>query len=371
MNPDPGRQRFRVGSPAAMIAVIPHAFGFTPESSLVVIGADPATGRMRPVMRYDLPDPPDREAAAAISKHAVAVLTGQRVPVTVVIGYGPGRLVTPLADLIAADFPAAGIRVHDLLRVEEGRYWSYLCQNPACCPPEGVPLATVAATSPALAAWLGTLPRPAASRAARAASLAPVTGPDAETARVATRDAERDARAPSQTHGVKAVINAIGMYRRGGSLGAGQLARLAVALASLRVRDDAWARMDPAHREAHRRLWTDVVRHAQPGYVAAPACLLAVAAWQSGDGTLANLALDRATADDPGSSMARLLRDAIVAGLPPSAATPPVTPEQVAASYAARDCGRAPAASSPRPPASPQPEPGSEQRAGPEAGAGL
>ena len=28
---------------------------------------------------------------------------------------------------------------------------------------------------------------------------------------------------------------------------------------------------------AHRRLWTDVVRRAQPGYVAAPASLLALA----------------------------------------------------------------------------------------------
>lgn len=35
--------------------------------------------------------------------------------------------------------------------------------------------------------------------------------------------------------------------------------------------------MNPAHRDAHRRLRVDVVRHAQPSYVAAPACLLAVA----------------------------------------------------------------------------------------------
>ena len=92
--------------------------------------------------------------------------------------------------------------------------------------------------------------------------------------------------------------------------------------------------MDPAHHGAHRRLWTDVVRRAQPGYVAAPACLLAVTAWQGGDGALANIALDRALADTPGYSMALLLRDVLDAGAPPSAATPPMTPEQVAASYA-------------------------------------
>ena len=74
--------------------------------------------------------------------------------------------------------------------------------------------------------------------------------------------------------------------------------------------------MDPQHRDAHRRLWTDLVRRAQPGYVAAPACLLAFTAWQGGDGALANIALDRALADDPDYSMALLLRDVLDAGHP-------------------------------------------------------
>ena len=57
--------------------------------------------------------------------------------------------------------------------------------------------------------------------------------------------------------------------------------------------------MDPAHARAHQRLWTDLTRHAQPGYIAAPASLLAFTAWQNGNGALANLALDRALADTP------------------------------------------------------------------------
>jgi hypothetical protein len=98
--------------------------------------------------------------------------------------------------------------------------------------------------------------------------------------------------------------------------------------------------MDSAHRDAHRRLWTDLVRRAQPGYVAAPASLLAFTAWQGGDGALANIAIDRALADAPGYSMALLLQEALDAGMPPSAATLPMTPEQVADSYAARDATR-------------------------------
>ena len=114
---------------------------------------------------------------------------------------------------------------------------------------------------------------------------------------------------------------------------------LALVLTSVRVRDDAWARMDPDHRDAHRRLWTDVVRRARPGYVAAPASLLAFTAWQCGDGTLANIALERALDDIPDYSMALLIHDALDAGAPPSMATPPMTPDEVAASYADRGSG--------------------------------
>jgi hypothetical protein len=124
-------------------------------------------------------------------------------------------------------------------------------------------------------------------------------------------------------------------YRSGGRFATDyQVAWITVALRDLRVRDDAWARMDPAHADAHQRLWTDVTRRAQPGYVAAPASLLAFVAWQSGDGALANVALDRALADEPGYSMAQLLRQVITAGTPPSLARLPMTPEEVAASYA-------------------------------------
>jgi hypothetical protein len=126
----------------------------------------------------------------------------------------------------------------------------------------------------------------------------------------------------------------IAAYRGGGRFTSDyQVAWLTVALQDLRVRDDAWARMDPDHKEAHLRMWLDVTQRAQPKYVAAPAALLAFVAWQSGDGALANVALDRALDDDPGYSMAQLLRQVISAGAPPSMATLPMTPEEVAASY--------------------------------------
>ena len=133
------------------------------------------------------------------------------------------------------------------------------------------------------------------------------------------------------------IADAIGRYRAGDTIGPESAAWLTVALRELRVRDDAWARMLPEHNAAHARLWTDLTRLAQPGYAAAPASLLAFVAWQAGDGALANVALDRALADNGRYSMARLLRRALDSGAPPSVARLPMSPEQVAASYDAQE----------------------------------
>jgi hypothetical protein len=190
-----------------------------------------------------------------------------------------------------------------------------------------------------------------ADRTEVAAQVAPLAGADADSMRQATRRAERHAgqllgkvrksarlgaaRQMIAAAGLNAVGAMIATYRGGGRYATDyQLAWITVALRDLRVRDDAWARMDPAYLDAHRRLWIDVTRRAQPGYVAAPASLLAFVAWQAGDGALANVALDRALADDTRYSMALLLRQVITAGAPPSLARLPMTPEEVAASYA-------------------------------------
>ena len=104
---------------------------------------------------------------------------------------------------------------------------------------------------------------------------------------------------------------------------------------------------DPEHQGAHLRLWTDLTRLARPGFVAAPASLLAFVAWQAGDGALANVALDRALADNARYSMALLLREALDSGAPPSMARLPMTPEEVAAAYDAADAAEDAAAAVP------------------------
>jgi Domain of unknown function (DUF4192) len=290
--PAPHRhQSVSIDSPAAMLAVIPHLLGFTPESSLVIAGGRGPRQRIEATLRFDLPDPPDQATAKAIAGHTISVLAPQEFTTVVVIGYGPGELVAPPTRTLRRAIARTGLEVRDVLRVQDGRYWSYLCKNPACCPPEGVPFD--ATTHPAARVMAAATGRALlASREELAASIVPIGGPVAETMRQETGRAERIAarlladapRAgstgrPVVNRGLGAVQAAIGIYRDGGSITeASQFAWLALALASLQVRDDAWARMDPGHREDHLRLWIDVTRHAQPGYVAGPASLLAFTA---------------------------------------------------------------------------------------------
>jgi hypothetical protein len=316
-----------------------------PESSIVLLGTEQPEGTVKVTLRYDLPDPPDPRLAADIAEHALAVLGVEDLSAAIAIGYGPDALVRPLAvafeDAIATSEPG----LIDFLRVEGDRYWSYTCTDERCCPAAGTRF------DPAeIPAALGEEVPVLASRAQVAASIAPVTGGAAESMQQATKRMEKHvnqvitrvlqsaplgaARNMIAAEGLAAVSDIIGIYREGGHCADDdQVAWLTVALKDLRVRDDAWARMDPACRDAHRRLWTDVVRRAQPGHVAAPASLLAFTAWQCGDGAFANLALDRALADDPGYSMAVLLRQVISAGAPPSMARLSMTPEEVAACY--------------------------------------
>ena len=122
----PGMTRVRLSSPADVLAAVPHLLGFHPARSLVVIGAGGPRGRIRLGFRYDLPDPPDAGAARRIADHAVAVLAGRRATTVIAVGYGRGSLVTPVIDAFAAAARRGGLAPRELLRAEDGRYWSYL-----------------------------------------------------------------------------------------------------------------------------------------------------------------------------------------------------------------------------------------------------
>jgi Domain of unknown function (DUF4192) len=343
--PDP----VRIESTASLLAIIPYVLGFEPANSMVVIATQPCTGQIMLTLRYDLPDPTDPRNAADITTHAIEILTAQHARSAFAVGYGPGPLVTPLAATLLAAAPPAGLEMREILRVQGKRYWSCLQSGQDGRQSEGTLFDTASHLAPTRLTAGDT--RVLAGREELAASVAALGGKAGESMDRATRRAEQHAarlirqaaesgqkapaRRPVADAGLDAVATAITRYRQTGRPVTDQEAAwLTIALRDLRVRDDAWARMDPAHQAAHLRLWTDLTRRARPGYVPASASLLAFVAWQSGNGALANVALDRALADDPHYSMATLLRQVINSGAPPSMARLPMTPEQVAASYA-------------------------------------
>jgi hypothetical protein len=340
------RCRVRVGSADGLLAIVPFLLGFHPSDSLVVLGIGGPHERVRLAFRYDLPDPPEDEIAGDIAEHAASVLDRQDLTTAVAIGYGPGRTVTPVVDKLLPVLDDAGIKVHDALRVHDGRYWSYQCGNLGCCPADGVPFDPSEHPAAVALAAAGLPARQ--DRAALASQLdaaADATEPMHDAMRRAQdrlaalvaeglRDGVGDPLQPAADAGRRSVRLAIAACRRGKDLSDDDVAWLGLAITDVRVRDDAWARMDPEFAVAHQRMWTDLVRRLPADLAAAPAALLAFTAWQAGNGALASIAIERALGADPGYSMALLIADALYAGLPPSAARLPMTPKQVAASYA-------------------------------------
>lgn len=342
------RSRVRITSPTGIIQVVPYLLGFQPGRDMIIIGTWPPRSAARITMRYPLPYKADAKEAAASARHAILILSAQQYPTAVVVGYGLDEAVRPFVDRLRDEAEAYEIGLTEILRVDaqNQRYWSYLCTNPECCPPEGRPYDPSA--DPALTKLFAEAAPVLASREVLAATIAPCGGEDALSMTRATRKAERRAaRLLSKTPrpgassgkrtlavaGIEAVQKAIEQYRQGETLTHDEAAWLMVVLRDQWVRDDAWSRMDPEHRKAHLRLWTELTRLALRRYLPAPASLLAFVAWQGGNGALANIALDRAQAVDPNYSMARLLRDALDAGMRPEHAELPMTPGEVAEWY--------------------------------------
>ncbi len=318
----------RLRSPADVVSAIPYLVGFHPSESVVVLAAGGRDGAY--AVRLDL------TAQDVLVEHVAGLVARRDPPDVILAGYGPGERVTPVVERVRDRLGGHGVRLRDALRVEDGRFWSYLCSDPECCPPEGtyvdVGKSTIAAE--ATAGGLVALP----DRRELERVVEPVHGTEM---RAATDRAEHrfagwarqgvDA-VPGRLvdEGLPLVRHLIDRAREGsGPPTDDEVAWLGVLLISLRVRDEAWVRMDDADLDAHVRLWQDVLRRVAEPYAAAPACLLAFAAWRAGEGALANVALDRALLIDPCYSMARLLHELFISGLPPWSVPLNITPDEL------------------------------------------
>ena len=87
------------------------------------------------------------------------------------------------------------------------------------------------------------------------------------------------------------------------------------------MRDAVWAALAPADDGAAARadaaFWVEVVRRSPLRWRVAPAAMLALAAWGSGQGALAWCAVDVARACEPGYVLTELVAELLERAVPP------------------------------------------------------
>lgn len=327
----------RLRTPADLLAAVPYMLGFHPADSVVVLGL------RREALVFELRgDLPGGGQVDDFADYYARLVHRQQVDAALLVGYGSGDAVTPAVTATAAALSRRGIAVPEMLRAYQGRYWSYTCTSPTCCPPEGTPYDVSSSPIAAQATVFGCEALP--SRAELERRLAPVTGAARTAMQAATRRAvaklTRLASLPGLLvwdateqecsegslpgdparlvmAGRAAVDAAVVRHRAGGRLDDDELAWLSVVLGHEPVRDHAWSSVR-GDLGVHVCLWADVLRRAEPELAAPPATLLGLAAWCAGEGAIASIALARALHADRTYVLAQLLDHALRHGLSPA-----------------------------------------------------
>jgi Domain of unknown function (DUF4192) len=340
------------GGPPDVIAYAFYRMGFRPRESLILVGLQGPGRLIGLVIRVDLP--PRRQLRPALVRQLdVLRRAGEDSVVVLVVSDAqpdgdqtepialPHRgLVRDLLDL-AAD---RGWWVQDVIAVSRSRWRSYLCVDPACCPPDGHPLEMVmdsaaAASMVCLGRVLATdenalvadveatvaEPQPVGdgSRAVQAASPA-----DPAQLLRRWRLLLQRASAPDALPDVSWLVPALqDRWLRDAVLltmvpDCGTAPEELLAGADDAVLDGMFDRCpDPELLERGRRVLSAVARSAPSGERVDALALLAWMSWWSGDGARGRLLSTRALADGPGHRLARLVDGLLRLGVPPTWAT--------------------------------------------------
>ncbi len=323
-------ERLTLSSPDALLAAVPHLLGFPPRDSVVLVGleVDP-TGResIRLTQRFDLPPADLRgEDVRALAQAATApmVASGSSTVIVTVFGDGePGATgltaTTELVDRLVEALDDEGVWIKDALYTDGVSRWSYGCENPSCCPREGMPISDELRTMIA-AEFTGV---GAAMSPSRQAVIDEVAG---DPARISQLEPLLDgASAPNgeletwRDESIDQILDT----RQVAAPSDEQTARILAGLRDVRVRDTVLWELahDTSGQDAVISAMTTALRGAPTGHVAPVATCLAIQHWTRGDGVRANACLDRAIEDDPDYSLAGMVSTAVGRGLPPSSWT--------------------------------------------------
>lgn len=308
----------RARTPADLLAVVPCLLGFHPEDSVVLL----STGSGRQVhARIDLPGD-ELQMADLVQSLLVAVRRARVRQVALVVYTDDHFLALDTVDCLAGAFAgAAGVDVVVSLRADGERWYSLDGCGAACCPVQGTPYDVSAHEFTAQSVLDGQVTY--RSRQELADSL---VGNDPDETEQVEQAADLVAPGETRQHLVTEGLWVRSRVRRfvetGEPLDVDEAGRMLVALRSVEVRDVAWAEMSRADARTHLELWRDLVRRTPLHLAAAPAALLAFAAWLAGDGALAWCAVERCQEAEPDYSLAALLTQALTAAVDPATWTP-------------------------------------------------
>ena len=307
--------RLTARRPADLLAAVPFLLGFHPEESLVALFLQ--SGRVLLTARYDLGEPTDLDLGDLVEQHRPSGLL--LVAYCADVARGRAALwaqAAALGSLVGA-VPGEPVDLVDLLLVDGRHWWSLAC-SAGCCPAEGTPYAPAEHPLSAEAVWAGLVARPD-----RASVVATVAGPDpADWAALRDRARPLEARLRGadrvrrQDALGRAVVDAL--PRLGAGLDDAACLELALLVRETLVRDVACALVTREDARRHLALWLEVVRRTPPELAPAPLCLVGVAAWAGGNGTLLNACCERLAELDPGYAMGQLLADVSRRALPPA-----------------------------------------------------
>ncbi|MFD9933332.1 DUF4192 family protein [Streptomyces massasporeus] len=345
-------------TPAELADALPYLLGYRPEDSIVLVALHDRDGRGRFGGRARLGIPANADdwpSAARQLSHGLVTGSERRGarPESMVAflcqepekgqtGRQVMERLRPLAQKLRVECGSLDVVVVEALCISEGRYWSYCCDNAACCSPEGAPMGLPGTSVLAAAATYagiqvrGTLRElrarllPWESAAALeqeaaldAASMALVPKILDDTGRVAVADetlelAGRILDRLSEAQPASGML--LADLRDDELIGHDEAARLILGLQDRATRDRAAEWMEGDEAGHALRLWRTLARRCVGPYgehAAAPLTLAGWVAWSTGDELEAREALAMALGADPDYLFARLLHQACNEGLDP------------------------------------------------------
>lgn len=356
---DGERPQISLRSPAELADALPYLLGFQPDDSIVVVALHGERGRFGGRLRIGIPADP--EEWPAVADQLAACLKGNSVtrgaspegallflcqdPADGESGEAVMERLRPLAQRLRVACGGLEMPVYEALCISAGRFWSYCCPDPVCCPGEGSRLSAPGTSAmAAAAAYAGIHVR--GSQKEMEAQLAPLGGAFAapqeralDTAAAAlvprmlnfvSRDAVTSETLRLARQVMERLHAAPAVGRRAGQAAADaqddallshdEAAKLILGLQDRATRDRAAEWMEGRDAAAALRLWRALARRCVGAYdehAVAPTALAGWVAWSSGDEPSARVALGRVLTMEPDYLFAQLLHRACNEGLDP------------------------------------------------------